>query len=136
MGNTINSKDLYNEWTKIGEKDYSAAKKMFDENWTQHEYLICYLSQQAAEKYLKAYHAYHGEEIIKIHILEKLLDICLKYDGDFEEIRDKCEYLTMFATQTRYPDITIDVNTTEAKRALESAETIISFIKNKMKDLK
>ena len=135
MDNTINFKEVYNEWIEIADRDYSAAKKKYYENWTQHEYLICYLSQQAVEKYLKGYHAYHGEEIIKNHILENLLDKCIKYDKDFELLRDKCEYLTVFATQTRYPDITIDINNVETKRALNSAEFIINFIKNKMKDI-
>ena len=135
MDNTIDFKEVYYEWVQIADRDYSAAKKMFNEKWTQHQYLICYLSQQAAEKYLKGYIAYNGEEIVKTHVLETLLDICIKYDKEFNILIDECEFLTIFAIQTRYPDIKIDVNDVQAKRALDSVETIIDFVKDKMKDI-
>ena len=128
-------KQIYGEWIQIADKDYSGAKKMFDDNWTDHQYLICFLCQQATEKYLKGYLAYHEEEIVKTHILQDLIITCSKYSEDFNSLIEISRFLTQFAAQVRYPDTTFDITEIEAKKALEYAETIIEFVKDKMQDV-
>ena len=134
MDNTIDYKELYDEWINIANIDYETSKRMYDEHWQKQHYIICYLCQQAAEKYLKGFLAYNGEEVIKIHILENLLDVCNKYEQNFETLREKCEYLTPFAVQIRYPDSFYDITDVESSKALEYAKIIIDFVNDKMKD--
>ena len=129
------NKELYNEWITIADIDYATAKKMYDEHWHQQHYIICYLSQQAAEKYLKGYIVYHNEEIEKIHVLEKLLITCSKYADDFNTLKKECIYLTQFAVEVRYPDTHLDITEVESKKALEYAKTIIDFVKEKIRQI-
>ena len=46
------NKKLYDEWIEIADTDYEASKRMYDELWKKQNYIICYLCQQASEKYL------------------------------------------------------------------------------------
>ena len=128
------NKKLYNEWVDIADGDYDLAKRVFDSHWPKQSIRICFNCQQATEKYLKAYLVYHNEEIVKTHILNDLIDLCIKYDGGFDALRDMCTYLTPFAVQVRYPDTTFDITEVEAKKALDYAKTVIDFICDKMKD--
>jgi len=112
--------EVYNEWAEIAERDYDLAKKIFDLHWPKQNTSICFHCQQSAEKYLKAYLAYHNEPIVKTHILKELIEVCVKYDKDFDTLRAFCTYLTPFAVQIRYPDSTFDITDVEAKKALDN----------------
>ncbi|MCL2812191.1 MAG: HEPN domain-containing protein [Clostridia bacterium] len=128
------NKKLYSEWIEIADGDYDLAKRVFDCQWPKQNIRICFHCQQAAEKYLKGYLVYHNEEIVRTHILNELIDLCMKYDDGFEALRDMCTYLTPFAVQVRYPDHTFEIAEIEAKRSLDYVRIIIDFVSEKMKD--
>jgi len=127
------NKKLYDEWIEIADGDYDLAKRVFESQWPKQSIRICFHCQQAIEKYLKGYLVYNDEEIVKTHILNYLIDICIKYDESFKTLRDMCTYLTPFAVQVRYPDAAFDVTDAEAKKALDYAKAIIDFISDKMR---
>jgi len=66
--------------------------------------IICYHCQQSAEKYLKGYLVHHGTRPPKTHELDLLCNMCLEFDSRFDEIFDKCEMLSDYGVQPRYPN--------------------------------
>lgn len=63
-----------------------------------------------------------------------MIDLCVKYDKDFNTLRDMCTYLTPFAVQVRYPDNNFDITDVESKKALNYTKIIIDFVADKMKN--
>jgi len=83
----------------------------------------CYFSQQAAEKYLKAFLIKNGRLLRKIHDLLKLLEMCKENDTEFKELEmPSLEKLTAFSTMTRYPEFGIKILEKDSREALETAE--------------
>ncbi|NPV55039.1 MAG: HEPN domain-containing protein [Firmicutes bacterium] len=64
----------------------------------------CFHSQQAAEKYLKAFLAYHGQPIPHTHDLEELARICSNLDATLGWDELNLEELTDYAVASRYDD--------------------------------
>ena len=112
-----------------------------DLNWTQSNirekiwYGACFTAQQAAEKALKAYLIYCGKSITKIHDLGALLEMCVKIDKSFEELREASASLTGYYTPTRYPDVAefMIFSKNKAEEALELAQEILRFVEGKIK---
>ena len=93
---------------------------------------ICFLSQQIAEKYLKAFLISQELKFPKIHQLDLLLGRCLAVDRSFEKLRTSVLQLNDFYTETRYPSDYIELKWTDAKKAYQNAQTIKSFIRSKL----
>lgn len=96
----------------------------------------CFVCQQAAEKALKAFLFSKEQTLIKTHLLPRLLKECLKFDEQFEELKDACEVLTLYYTESRYPSDADDseFNTNEkSKEALTLLQDILNFIEIKLK---
>jgi HEPN domain-containing protein len=70
---------------------------------------ICYHSQQCAEKSLKAYLVFVGQQIERTHYLPRLVELCETYNPDFRELYQIATDLTEYATSTRYPDDWIEI---------------------------
>lgn len=110
------------KWAKASSKDgfYAGA---------------CFISQQVAEKSLKAYLFSQKQKLIKTHILPRLLKNCLKFDENFGILKEGCEILTLYYTEARYPE---DVDTSsfdtkgKAEEAVKLADDILKFIKAKI----
>ena len=91
---------------------------------------ICFHSQQAVEKYLKAYLIFVNIDFKRSHNLEYLLEICIDKDDDFSslEIGD----LSFYAVEVRYPDDFYIPTKQEAKECLEQARKIKEFVFKKL----
>ncbi len=95
---------------------------------------VCFHSQQAAEKYLKGFLAFHGREAPKIHGIEELVSICTEIDSEFSRLSDIASDLSGYAVEVRYPlEADYEITLEEAKRALENAKKIKEFILKKLK---
>jgi HEPN domain-containing protein len=94
----------------------------------------CFLAQQMAEKYLKAFLVYRGWKLEKVHDLIKLLNECKKILPDFEDLKEECILLNDYYIETRYPlDTPVDYAKKEAREALAAAERIGRFVVNIVK---
>ena len=89
---------------------------------------ICFHSQQAAEKYLKVFLAFHEKHIRKIHDLDALLMECHAIDSSFQEIFADGTYLTQFYLEARYPSDIPEFSFEEGRKALVAAERIRNFV--------
>lgn len=92
---------------------------------------VCFHSQQAAEKMLKAYLTAHSIEYPFIHNLEKLIDLCATRDPSFAEIKEIAGGLTPYAVDLRY-DTEFWPAPEMAREAFEAAKVIRDFVNKRM----
>jgi HEPN domain-containing protein len=122
-----NKKLLAEEWFKKARDDYKSAKVVLEEGG--YYGTTCFLAQQMAEKYLKAFLVYSGWKLEKMHDLIKLLNECKKISPDFDDLKEKCILLNDYYIETRYPlDAPVDYSKKEAREALAAAESIGRFV--------
>lgn len=91
---------------------------------------ICFHSQQAVEKFLKAYLITKGVEFGKTHNLEYLLELCVKEDKGFEEI--DVGNLSFYSVEVRYPDEFYIPTLDEAKESVKIARKVKEFVLKKV----
>ena len=92
---------------------------------------ICVLSQQAAEKYLKALLIHLEHQFQRSHSLTYLLGLLAEQVEITEEMYDVADFLTPFAVDLRYPG-DIEVSLLDAEEALAGVELIKEFVLNSM----
>ncbi len=79
--------------------------------------------QQAAEKYLKGFLAYHGGDPPYTHDLEQLLRLSREHEAALHVLHDAAKQLYPFAVEVRYP-FGFSVSEKEAVDALKQARHI------------
>jgi HEPN domain-containing protein len=78
--------------------------------WSQHLakqgafHLACFLSQQVAEKALKAFLYAQGEELVLGHSVERLCAAAAAYDAEFQSSARRWSILDSYYIPTRYPN--------------------------------
>ena len=95
--------------------------------WSQakiHISTIAFLSQQVAEKCLKALLVFYDIEPLRTHDLTNLLDACAKIKPELEELRDACETVTGFYIEVRYPPDIPDYTRLEIQESFDCATKI------------
>jgi HEPN domain-containing protein len=96
-------KPLTAEWVEKAEWDFLSAQREARRRARPNRDLICFLSQQCAEKYLKALLVQNGIEFPRIHDLEIVLDLSLPVAPHLEKFRAQLASLTDHAVEFRYP---------------------------------
>lgn len=124
--------EIAKEWIDKANEDFDFAFINFKEEKPFFPQ-ICFHLEQSAEKYLKAYIITNDLEFRKTHDLTILVKVCESNDSAFAQLIDACEYLNTFYIETRYPvHWPTHFSRDETKRALDFAETIRSFITEKL----
>jgi HEPN domain-containing protein len=122
----MNNNDIAKEWFETADLDYGSALFLLEMKPMPFE-IICYHCQQCAEKYLKGFIAYYGEDILKTHDLVVLNKRCIDIDDRFIEIEEACIQLTDYGVHIRYP-FHIETNEYDVKQAIVDANVIKGFI--------
>lgn len=122
---------LVTEWIEKADKDLEFARISLEENLEFYPQ-ICFLLHEAIEKYLKAYIIANELDFQKTHDLGRLVKICGQKDNEFNEYFDKVADLNSYYIETRYPDFEVIVSKSQAEDALEVAEEIAAFVKQKI----
>lgn len=126
-------KDLAKKWFKKGNNDLVAGEYILSMPNPPND-TVCFHSQQAAEKYIKGFLAFHGRETPKIHDLEELISTCEEIDSDFAKLFNIVSELSSYAVEVRYPlEVDYEITNQEAQCALSNAKKIKEFILNKLK---
>lgn len=123
---------LANEWFKKAEADIDFANMGFKE--TQHYGQVCFLCQQAAEKYLKGMLVANGIKPPKIHSVAALAVKCGKsVDKKIIDLIPDCKILDRYYIPTRYPVAAgLIFKKEDAQKALFILEEIVSFVEKNM----
>lgn len=134
----IEMNDEYKEWLHYAQMDLDSAKYL--NGAPMHPkpiHVVCYHSQQAAEKAAKALIVYYGCQgggLPKKHDVEFLLrqvKNLLKKDKGFaipDDIMVRAARISRYGSEIRYPQ-EIQVEEHDAVKALEDGETILHWVK-------
>lgn len=95
-------KPITQEWVKKAEKDFSSAQLLASQTHPDFD-LICFLSQQCVEKYLKACLQEADIYFPKTHLLPALLDLLLSTEDNWNEVRLASKTLSAYSVEFRYP---------------------------------
>ena len=120
---------LFKEWIVRAQDDEVAAQTLLKEKVSFG--VSCFLSQQVAEKSLKAFLVANNKEFPKIHQIERLIGLCSDINQDFKKFGEDAVILTEFYIESRYPaDAPEGFTENDAKQAFEIATNIKNFVIN------
>lgn len=115
--------ELVQQWMGKAEEDLNAAKSLvaYGETFPS---TACFHSQQAAEKYLKAFLTYHQVEFPKTHAIAQLLDLVAAINTSLSEFLRDTIVLTSYGVAIRYPCDFPSVTSHDAQQAILLAEKV------------
>jgi HEPN domain-containing protein len=89
-----------------------------------------YHCQQAAEKAVKGYLAFHDHRLERSHDVERLVELAAGYDASFAAHEEAAITLTPYATAYRYPgeSATLEPSRSEFEEALKLAGELVGFV--------
>jgi HEPN domain-containing protein len=114
------------EWMSKARADLATASREANVTEDANYDAVCFHSQQAAEKYLKASLVEAGVAFPRTHDLESLLDLCLPAHQSWERLRPDLQSLTSMGVEVRYPGTSADAE--DARDALRIAELVRAAI--------
>lgn len=120
-------------WLRQAESDYSALEILLQAGKYD---LVCFLSQQVAEKALKAYLLLQGEELPPTHSIARLCTLASRFDPAFQALRSEVKKLTPYYVDARYPSALEEIpalfyETDDAQEALRLAQRTLQFVKER-----
>ena len=114
---------LFDVWAAKAEEDNVSARILLE--YDGPAATVCFLCQQMAEKYLKAFVLLQDRPLRRVHDLEVLLRDCMDLDGSFADLGSEAKLLTSYYMPSRYPDdLPEDVRPEEGVSAYEAATRI------------
>jgi HEPN domain-containing protein len=115
--------EFVRQWLLRAEEDLNAARSLIT---YEASFLgtVCFHSQQAAEKYLKAFLTYHQVEFPKTHDIDELLDMIAPIDSKLSESLRDVIILTNYGVDVRYPGDFPNVTSGDAQQAIQMAEKV------------
>jgi len=120
----------YKEWVEFAKNDLLVARELQIEKHFVHRAILMH-SQQAIEKYLKAFLLLNKESIIRTHDLLILCKSSEKYVKAFSSFEEDLVWVSVNYMQSRYPDNFEDTDLEDAKQALNIAIQFEKFILTK-----
>lgn len=122
-------------WLRQAEADCSALDVLFKAGKYD---LVCFLSQQVAEKALKAFLLLHGEELIPSHSVARLCAMASDFDPAFSGLRAEIKGLTSYYVEARYPNALEEIpalffDAQDAQGAMEMAQKALQFVQERFK---
>ncbi|MDP2897888.1 MAG: HEPN domain-containing protein [bacterium] len=96
---------------------------------------VCFHSQQAAEKLLKAYLVAKGKPYPRSHDLLLILERILPIRPDAERLRDALGILVPYAIEVRYPDVADMPSEQDAREARAAAEEVLKWLRNTLAEV-
>lgn len=117
------------EWIEFAEGDYIAASQIIHGPDPIY-HVICFLSQQCVEKYIKAILQENNIPFRRTHDLNELLDLILPIYPLWSNWKNQLPSLTTHAVETRYPS---DLPTeTDADNAMEVCNMVREAIRTEL----
>ena len=122
-----NKEEILQQWLDRGKEELMSAEYLSTMHHPTPDETICYLCQQSAEKYLKAFIFSKDIEPEKTHELEALLEICQKYNTEFSTLLSNAFILSKYAVLPRYPN-NLEITNENMKNAIIYAKSIQEFV--------
>ena len=116
------------EWIRLAEMDTATAHHMFETYHPKPLEVVCFHSQQAAEKMLKCFLISKNITFPKIHDMQVLCELCVENEERFNEVYKEAVMLTRYSVIPRYP-AELGITEHDAAKAIEHADTVMDFVK-------
>lgn len=115
------------DWLWRAERDIQAANRLLNSLPVLGD-MAAFHAQQAAEKALKGYLTAQSRTFPKSHLLQPLLEECVRIDPRFQQFNAAATALSPYAIEFRYPGGRRIPSDREAFDAYEHATKIVAFI--------
>ena len=112
------------EWLNRAYSNLAMAKKEAEGVYLED---LCFLTQQAVEKAIKALLIKRSIKFPYVHDIAQLLSLLEHSDQEIPEFVRKAEKLTRFAVITRYPGLTPPLKREEYRQAAVIAERVVRW---------
>ena len=116
-------RELIRQWTCKAEQDILAAESLLAGELPL-PYPVCFHSQQAAEKYLKAFLTLHQIEFPKTHSIRELLDLVRNRSPHLADDLAGAVSLTPYGVDVRYPGDIPEPTRSQAEEAVGLARKV------------
>jgi HEPN domain-containing protein/predicted nucleotidyltransferase len=116
------------ELVQRAEEDWTGAHRLLQPPPLYN--LVCFLAQQSAEKYMKAFLEEHNIPFPRTHDLVELLDLSGNLLPELQPFRSELAALTQYAVLPRYRSVALTQQ--EVDEALRIAEHVRSVIRAKL----
>lgn len=123
-----NNLKAYEEWIKKAADDELNAQSILTHRDGAPSG-VCFLSQQIAEKYLKALLVFHKKPFLKVHDLLDLETRLLEPEPDVKTLHQELVLLNRYYIETRYPGDYPEFSWQDADDAFRAATNIANFVK-------
>ena len=120
-------RELVQGWLIKAQHDLASARKLATDPDAYLDTAV-YHCQQAAEKAVKGFLAFHDLPFPKTHDLEVLLAEAVPFAAGLSALEEQAQLLTPYATRFRYPGELAEPEREEFNDALRAAETVCSMI--------
>jgi len=117
-------------WLRIAEEDRMAIRSLSADAgpWR----IVVFLASSAAEKYLKAFLAFHDRDPERTHDMNKLLIEGRTFDASLDELVSDCGHLSLFSVDSRYPEYEGDYDEVSARRAVAASDRVCMAIRERI----
>ncbi len=119
--------EFVRQWLLRAEEDLSAARSLltYEASFCA---TVCFHSQQAAEKYLKAFLTSRQVEFPKTHDIDEILDLIAPVNGKLSESLRGTILLTNYGVDVHYPGDFPNVTGSDARQAIQMAEKVRTLV--------
>ncbi len=130
----MNASHEYREWVRKADDDFKSVHRVSKlvvgeaTPWG----VVCFLAQQAAEKYLKAFLVFRTGDSPRIHDTSGLWDAAVQLDSGLSQIRTDCNLLKPYAVEPRYPSASPDPTEADGRAAIAAAQHIRDEIRKRL----
>ena len=128
------SQALATRWFQKAENDLLNVANNLKAEWYASD-TVCFHCQQAAEKYLKGFLAWHRMPFAKTHDLPELLKQIKQVAGaDAETLSDYLFLLDPYSVSIRYPqEYEEEPDEAEVQEAVEAAYAVRAWVRSRLK---
>lgn len=119
--------ELVRGWLIKAQHDLAAASKLAADPDPYLDTAI-YHCQQAAEKSVKGFLAFHDQRVVRTHDVRYLVTLAMPFDESLSACLASAERVTPYATAFRYPDEILEPDREEFEQALAAAEEICNSV--------
>jgi len=123
-------------WLRQADHDLAVARANFTNGFYSD---ACFMSEQTAQKAMKAFLYAKGERTISEHSIGGMMRRALVHDSSFNDLLEQAAVLDQYYIPTRYPDVLADpavpfesYPSEQAARALELATDILQHVKQQV----
>lgn len=120
----------YISWFRKAEEDELSTRAVLKEGAPS---TACFLSQQMAEKYLKALLIFHKQSFPKIHDIKRIATLIEPFVSDIFDLEEEFNLLNKYYATTRYPgDFPEGFSKQDAQEAFAAALRVKEFVIGKI----